>query len=158
MGILDRPCVVRKTFPDRGRRHHRKVAMSPSGRPTFSAPGPSRAGKGLLARSRRVARDPGRGSGARAPSAKVRSRRVHDRDAWRWRGRRSEDLEDVLPALLASGTAFDVDPGQPAHKGGSLKRRALECGRSHPGRRGEESDGVNSSAASVMIFTLSPSA
>ncbi len=50
--------------------------------------------------------------------AKARSRRVHDQDASRGRRRRSEDLGDMQPALLASGTAFDVDPGQPAHEGG----------------------------------------
>jgi len=50
--------------------------------------------------------------------AKARSRRVHDWDASRGRGRRDEDLGDAQPALLADGTAFDVDPGQPEHERG----------------------------------------
>jgi hypothetical protein len=48
----------------------------------------------------------------------LRSRRVHDRDASRGRGRRHKDLGDVELALLAQRTAFDVDPGQPAHERG----------------------------------------
>src|SRR6266568_4682503 len=57
-------------------------------------------------------------SGAEASGrgpARARSRRVHDWDASRGRGRRDEDLGDAQPDLLADGTAFDVDPGQPEH-------------------------------------------
>src|SRR3989449_4489565 len=70
----------------------------------------------------------------------ARSRRVHDRDASRGRGRRGEDFGDVQPALLAHRTAFDVDSGEPAHEGGHGfdRRRGRRWGLGQPGSAARE--------------------
>ena len=66
----------------------------------------------------RGAQDPGAGSAAACGEGPARSRGVHAGDAPRGRAHRREDLGDVQSAVLAEGTAFDVEPGQSAQEGG----------------------------------------
>ena len=60
----------------------------------------------------------------------VGSRGVRDRRGQRRRARGWEERDEVQPALLTEGTAFDIDPGESQHQGGDRCRR-LERGWEH---------------------------